>query len=83
LQFAPQEEFVPAPEVTGRQEEISLTAVSGDAGTGTISLSEEQLADILSKVSRDIIEKIAWEVVPDLAETIIREEIRKIKEGYR
>jgi len=36
---------------------------------------------ILSKVSRDVIEKIVWEVVPDLAEAIIREEIRKIKEG--
>lgn len=83
LQSTPQEEFVPAPEVSGHQEEISPAAVSEDAGTGTISLSEEQLAGILSKVSRDIIEKIAWEVVPDLAETIIREEIRKIKEGYR
>jgi len=45
------------------------------------SLDEEQLKMLLSKVSRDVIEKIVWEVVPDLAETIIREEIRKIKEG--
>jgi hypothetical protein len=28
-----------------------------------------------------LIEKIVWEVVPDLAETIIREEIRKLKAG--
>lgn len=45
------------------------------------SLDEEQLKLLLSKVSRDVIEKIVWEVVPDLAEAIIREEIRKIKEG--
>lgn len=45
------------------------------------ALDEEQLKMLLSKVSRDVIEKIVWEVVPDLAESIIREEIRKIKEG--
>lgn len=44
-------------------------------------LDEEQLKMLLSRVSRDVIEKIVWEVVPDLAEAIIREEIRKIKEG--
>lgn len=44
-------------------------------------LSEAQLAALVSRISRELIEKIAWEVVPDLAETIIREEIRKIKEG--
>lgn len=50
---------------------------------GEPALSEEQLASIVAKISRDIIEKIAWEVVPDLAETMIREEIRKLKEGLR
>ena len=48
---------------------------------GEQSLSEEQVASIVTRISRDIIEKIAWEVIPDLAETLIREEIRKIKEG--
>jgi len=72
LQFAPEEEYVP---------------VAGASGTGTqpaageLSLSEEQLASLVARVSRDIIEKIAWEVVPDLAERIIQEEIRKIKAG--
>lgn len=44
-------------------------------------LGEEQLKGLLASVSRDVIERIVWEVVPDLAEAIIREEIRKIKEG--
>ncbi len=82
MQFAPREGYVTAPEISDSQQDIKAAGVSETAGTGTISLSEEQLADILSKVSREIIEKIAWEVVPDLAETIIRDEIRKIKEGY-
>lgn len=45
------------------------------------SLDEVQLRALLATVSRDLIERIVWEVVPDLAETIIREEIRKLKAG--
>ncbi len=44
-------------------------------------LSEEQLVAALSTVSRELIQRIVWEVVPDLAESLIREEIRKIREG--
>jgi hypothetical protein len=45
------------------------------------ALDEAQLRSLLSSVSREMIEKIVWEVVPDLAETIIKEEIRKLKAG--
>lgn len=45
------------------------------------ALDEEQLRSLLSTVSREMIERIVWEVVPDLAETIIKEEIRKLKAG--
>ncbi|MSM40946.1 MAG: response regulator [Geobacter sp.] len=41
---------------------------------------EAQLRMILSQLSREVIEKVVWEVVPDLAETLIKEEIRKLKE---
>jgi len=52
-------------------------------------LSEDELKVIVSKVAGPMIEKmagemleqIAWEVVPDLAEALIKEEIRKIKEA--
>ncbi|WP_243371435.1 response regulator [Geotalea sp. SG265] len=44
-------------------------------------ITEAQLAAALSGISREIIEKIVWEVVPDLAEALIKEEIRKLKEG--
>ncbi|RLB71128.1 MAG: hypothetical protein DRH07_07190 [Deltaproteobacteria bacterium] len=51
-------------------------------------LSEDELKEIVSRVAGPIIEKlagemlekIAWEVVPDLAEAMISEEIRNIKE---
>ncbi|HTG80543.1 MAG TPA: response regulator [Geobacteraceae bacterium] len=75
LQFAPEEEYVPVAEAA------PAAVVTPTAAGGASELSEEQLAAMISRVSRDIIEKIAWEVVPDLAERIIQEEIRKIKAG--
>ena len=39
--------------------------------------------EAISKLSREIIEKIVWEVVPDLAEQIIREELDRLVEKRR
>lgn len=33
--------------------------------------------EVLAKLSREIIEKIVWEIVPELAEVIVREELQK------
>lgn len=52
-------------------------------------LSDDELKEVVAKVAGPIIEKLAsemleqvvWEVVPDLAESMIREEIRKIRQG--
>lgn len=45
------------------------------------ALSEDQLRAAISAASKEVIERIVWEVVPDLAETLIRDAIRKIREG--
>lgn len=42
-----------------------------------LGLSPEQVAGVLA-LSRDIVEKVVWEVVPDLAETMIREELKRL-----
>lgn len=52
-------------------------------------LSEADLSRIVERVAGEVIERLAgtilermaWEVVPDLAETLIREEIRKIRDN--
>jgi hypothetical protein len=44
-------------------------------------MTEDQLRAALAGASKEVIERIVWEVVPDLAETMIKEAIRKIKEG--
>ena len=41
--------------------------------TGQIRFGDPQ-----AKLSREIIEKIAWEVVPELAETIIKQQLDKL-----
>lgn len=88
LQFATEEDYVPTAGFSAAPAEAPESAeglirdpAALPAGENLVTLSEEQLAAAISKISREVIERIAWEVVPDLAETIIIEEIRKIKEG--
>ncbi|MBL8951199.1 MAG: response regulator [Myxococcaceae bacterium] len=54
-----------------RHETLSLDDRPADGG-------EAALRAALSKASKEVIEKIAWEVVPQLAETIIREELDRL-----
>jgi CheY-like chemotaxis protein len=67
----------------------ALTTAAVEAQIG--ALSEEDIARIVEKVAGAVIERLAptllekviWEVVPDLTEAMIRDEIRTIKEGIR
>jgi CheY-like chemotaxis protein len=69
---------------------VAATAVaSDDVETRAAALSEQEIEQIVEKVVHNVVERlagsilerVAWEVVPDLAETLIREEIRKIKDA--
>jgi DNA-binding response OmpR family regulator len=40
---------------------------------------EEAVMQIAREVARDVIEKVAWEVIPQLAEVMIKEEIERLK----
>ena len=74
LQFAPEEE--------GASSSFTPAAVPPlPPAAEAAVISEDQLTAIVSRISRELIERIAWEVVPDLAEAMIKEEIRKIREG--
>jgi CheY-like chemotaxis protein len=52
-----------------------------EAGAPAGALSEEQLRAAITGASREVIERIVWEIVPDLAEAMIRDAILKIQEG--
>jgi len=83
----PAEEAFEAP-VTSVPEPAVPVAPAATAAMPSVSLSEEAIAGIvektagavIEKIAGTILEKIAWEVVPDLAESLIKEEIRKIRE---
>jgi CheY-like chemotaxis protein len=81
-QFSVMDVFEPESEIV--HEELLAPVEMAEASpepVPTAAIGEDQLRAILSQISRDVIEKIVWEVVPDLAENLIREEIRKIKQG--
>jgi DNA-binding response OmpR family regulator len=56
-------------------------AVAGDGQfaekLGGLGLSPDQVQAVLA-LSRDVVEKVVWEVVPVLAETMIKEEIKRL-----
>ncbi|MHB8057899.1 MAG: response regulator [Desulfuromonadaceae bacterium] len=52
-----------------------------EAPAQAIPLTEEQLRAAIMSASKEVIERIVWEVVPDLAEAMIRDAISKIKAG--
>jgi CheY-like chemotaxis protein len=47
---------------------------------GGLGLSPDQVSAVLA-LSREVIERVVWEVVPELAETLIKEEIRRLTAG--
>jgi hypothetical protein len=49
------------------------------AGRATpVDGGEAVLREALSQASREVIERVVWEVVPQLAETIIRENLDRL-----
>jgi CheY-like chemotaxis protein len=69
----------PEPEPAHSAPAPAATNGSGhSAPTGNLSLSDEQIQAIVTKVFEKTIERIAWEVVPDLAESIIRQELKRL-----
>lgn len=88
LELADEDEAVtraaPVPQVSrpAAPAAAAATAPHGEMA-GKLSgmgLTPEQVDGVLA-LSREVIERVVWEVVPDLAETIIREEIRRLTSG--
>jgi hypothetical protein len=80
-ELAPMHAFVPPPEKVGHKPGAPApaapprapahAAAEGDGG-------EALLREALSKASLDVIERVVWEVVPQLAETIIKENLERL-----
>lgn len=59
---------------------VEETAVAPQAAAA-VALTDEQLKAALLSASKETIERIVWEVVPDLAEAMIKEAIKRITEA--
>jgi hypothetical protein len=70
--LAPMHAFVPPPDKVGHKPEVPPAAAAAPDG------GEALLREALSQASRDVIERVVWEVVPQLAETIIRENLDRL-----
>ncbi|QOX79468.1 response regulator [Trichlorobacter lovleyi] len=71
---------VPAQVVAPVVAAVEETAVAPQAAAA-VALTDEQLKAALLSASKETIERIVWEVVPDLAEAMIKEAIKRITEA--
>jgi len=58
---------------------VAPPAPAGNVDAQVAGMSEADLQQVVERVASSILEKVAWEVVPDLAENLIKDEIRKLK----
>lgn len=71
---APAETPVAAPAAVVEQRVANLTEAEIE------QIVERAVGRAIEKLAGSVLERVAWEVVPDLAEALIKDEIRKIKD---
>lgn len=69
--------LAPAPSVSGLGAQVAASVASRVAERMAAVSARGPEYEAIAKLSKEIIEKIAWEIVPELAEAIIREELQK------
>ncbi len=66
----------PLPEDTLEAAETSTPAA--EAALPSAAISEAEIHRLIDEKVRAVVEKIAWEIIPDLAERLIKEEIERL-----
>jgi CheY-like chemotaxis protein len=69
----------PRPQATAPAVSASVGSAAAELGDklGQLGLSREQVEGVLA-LSREVIEQVVWEVVPQLAEQLIKEELKRL-----
>lgn len=71
-----------APEIPEVPQPVGVTEPQpAAADTREISVDDRQLEDLVKKAVEERVERIVWEVVPELSEVLIKEAIEKIRSG--
>ncbi|TLM68869.1 MAG: response regulator [Deltaproteobacteria bacterium] len=68
---------VAAPAAAAAVEQRVATLTEGEIE----QIVERAVGKVIERLAGSVLERVAWEVVPDLAEALIKEEIRKIKDA--
>jgi hypothetical protein len=76
---APAPVAAPAPAAAVAPAVAALTSNGSELAQklGGLGLSRDQ-ADAVLALSREVVERVVWEIVPTLAEALIKEEIRRL-----
>lgn len=48
----------------------------------SLSAPKEQVEAIVSRTAKEVIERVAWEVIPEMAERLIKAEINRVKDAF-
>jgi hypothetical protein len=73
-----------APETVRRVTEEALTQAPGNAtplGRHVHETIERAAREIIAPIAEKVAREVAWEVIPDLAESLVRRRIRELEEG--
>ncbi len=68
-----------APEAMPDESEMPVQEISTTPAGDQIQIDDDRIRDLVRKIAEEKAEKVAWEVIPELAEVLIREAIAKIK----
>ena len=71
---------VPAPAPAPAHTDVAALPANFAGKLGSLGLSSAQVEAVLS-LSREVVEQVVWEVVPTLAETIIKEELKRLTQA--
>ena len=64
--------------LVAKREAAAQERVERAGKLGELGLTAQQVEAVLA-LSRDVVERVVWEVVPQLAEALIKEEITRLK----
>ena len=71
---------MPAPAAAPAHTDVAALPADFAGKLGGLGLSSAQVEAVLS-LSREVVEQVVWEVVPTLAETIIKEELKRLMQA--
>jgi hypothetical protein len=66
-------------ETGGETEEVPLTSSEAASVAVPMDMVEKIAQRVVAQASEKVLREIAWEVIPDLAEVLIRQEIERLK----